>query len=83
MSVHSLRPSIKPQLMHSPDGDLFLRISMKDVELLKAVPRFEVPEEYYKWVATVVPGMTEDLFKLYREKRTKLRRKARNAKKLR
>lgn len=67
--------NLKPELMYSDNGDMFIQITHHEWSEKKLVPYFEIPNEFYKWVAEVVPQMTKDLFKKRRDSQKKIRRR--------
>lgn len=81
MKVLNLRPGMKPELCYTENGDLYVRIVMGDIVVVKLVPSFEVKKEFDEWVVKVVPGMTEELFKKHRISKRKKRGKDAKGKK--
>lgn len=71
---------LKPVIYYDDEGTLFIRVQYKEYFESKAVPRFELPQEFYDWVAVEAPKLVESLWKRKRAKDRKLRLRMNNDK---
>lgn len=60
---------LKPQLIHSMNGDLLLQISVGGDTLTKLIPPMQTFEEAREYIDELVPEMAKELYRKRRNKR--------------